>query len=102
MKIAFSSIPQTISFFSASSLKWQLEGKGGTRYRNGQEGYKSRGRPGYNIIRRQMAYSSKKDYKPINDKAIIPLTLLQINNQLTEDSIFDGQSFYTLSIVGRL
>ena len=49
-----------------------------------------------------MAYSGKKDYKPINDKAIIPLTLLQINNQLTEDSIFDGQSFYTLSIVGRL
>jgi len=49
-----------------------------------------------------MAYSGKKDYKPINDKAIIPLTLQQINNQLAEDSIFDGQSFYTISIVGRL
>ena len=49
-----------------------------------------------------MAYSGKKDYKPINDKAIIPLTLVQINNQLTEDSIFDGQSFYTISITGRL
>ena len=57
----------------------------------------------YNInIKRQMAYSGKKDYKPINDKAIIPLTLNQINQHLTEDSIFDGQSFYTLSIVGRL
>lgn len=49
-----------------------------------------------------MAYSQKKDYKPVNDKAIIPLTLYQINNQLLEDSTFDGQSFYTLSIVGRL
>lgn len=49
-----------------------------------------------------MAYSAKKEYKPVNDKAIIPLTLHQINHQLTEDSIFDGQSFYTLSIVGRL
>lgn len=49
-----------------------------------------------------MQYSAKKEYKPINDKALIPLTLYQITNQLTEDSTFDGQSFYTLSIVGRL
>lgn len=49
-----------------------------------------------------MAYSAKKDYKPVNDKAIIPLTLYQINNQLVEDSTFEGQSFYTVSIVGRL
>jgi hypothetical protein len=47
-------------------------------------------------------YSNKKDYKPVNDKAIIPLTLFQINNALVEDSTFDGQSFYTISIVGRL
>lgn len=53
----------------------------------------------------QTAYSAKKDprdYKPVNDKAIIPVTLHQINHQLTEDSTFEGQSFYTLSIVGRL
>lgn len=49
-----------------------------------------------------MSYSQKKDYKPVNDKAIIPLTLHQINHQLLEDSTFDGQSFYTLSVVGRL
>jgi len=29
-----------------------------------------------------MAYSAKKDYKPVNDKAILPLTLYQINHQL--------------------
>jgi hypothetical protein len=49
-----------------------------------------------------MAYSAKKEYKPINDKALIPLTLYQINNLLLEDSTFDGQPFYTVSIVGRL
>lgn len=49
-----------------------------------------------------MTYSVKKDYKPVSDKAIIPLTLYQINHQLKEDSTFDGQSFYTISIVGRL
>lgn len=30
-----------------------------------------------------MAYSAKKEYKSVNDKAIIPLTLHQINHQLT-------------------
>lgn len=50
----------------------------------------------------QNQYSAKKEYKPVNDKAIIPLTLYQINEQLKEDSTFDGQSFNTLSIVGRL
>jgi hypothetical protein len=49
-----------------------------------------------------MTYSAKKEYKPVSDKAIIPLTLYQINTQLIEDSTFDGQSFYTLSVVGRL
>jgi len=49
-----------------------------------------------------MAYSAKKEYKSVSDKAIVPLTLHQINNKLSEDSIFDGQSFNTLSIVGRL
>jgi hypothetical protein len=49
-----------------------------------------------------MAFSNKKEYKPINDKAIVPLTLYQINNLLSEDSTFEGQSFYTVSIVGRL
>ena len=49
-----------------------------------------------------MTYSAKKDYKPVSDKAILPLTVHQINNQLLEDSTFDGQSFYTVSIVGRL
>lgn len=52
-----------------------------------------------------MAYSAKKDYKdfkPVNDKAIIPVTLYQVNHQLQEDSTFEGQSFYTLSVVGRL
>jgi hypothetical protein len=29
-----------------------------------------------------MAYSAKKDYKAVNDKAIIPLTLYQLNTQL--------------------
>ena len=48
------------------------------------------------------AYSSKKEYKPVNDRAIIPLTLHQLNNELVDDSIFEGQSFYTVSIVGRL
>jgi hypothetical protein len=48
------------------------------------------------------AYSSKKEYKPVNDRAIIPLTLYQLNNQLTDDSQFEGQNFYTVSIVGRL
>jgi len=47
-------------------------------------------------------YSNKKEYKPVNDKAIIPLTLFQINNTLVEDSTFDGQNFYAVSIVGRL
>lgn len=49
-----------------------------------------------------MTYSAKKEHKPVSDKAIIPLTLYQINTQLVEDSTFDGQSFYTVSIVGRL
>jgi hypothetical protein len=49
-----------------------------------------------------MQYSSKKEYKPVNDRAIIPLTLFQLNNHLTDDSTFEGQSFYTVSIVGRL
>jgi hypothetical protein len=49
-----------------------------------------------------MAYSVKKDYKPVSDKALIPLTLYQISHHLKEDSTFDGQSFYTISIVGRL
>ena len=49
-----------------------------------------------------MAYLAKKDYKPVSDKAIVPLTLYQMNHHLKEDSTFDGQSFYTLSVVGRL
>ena len=52
-----------------------------------------------------MAYSAKKDikdFKPVNDKAIIPVTLHQVRHQLQEDSTFEGQSFYTLSVVGRL
>jgi hypothetical protein len=49
-----------------------------------------------------MNYSAKKEYKPVSDRAIIPLTVYQINHHLTEDSTFDGQSFYTISIVGRL
>jgi hypothetical protein len=49
-----------------------------------------------------MTYSAKKEYKSVSDKAIIPLTLYQINNQLMEDSTFDGQSFYTVSVVARL
>lgn len=48
------------------------------------------------------AMNSRKDYKPVNDKAIIPLTLYQLNHELQEDSTFDGQSFYTVSMVGRL
>lgn len=47
-------------------------------------------------------YSGKKEYKPVNDKAIIPLTIHQITTELKEDSVFDGQNFYTISIVGRL
>lgn len=47
-------------------------------------------------------YSNKKQYKPVNDKAIIPLTIHQINTQLKDDSNFDNQNFYTISIVGRL
>lgn len=35
-----------------------------------------------------MQYSSKKEYKPVNDRAIIPLTLFQLNNHLTDDSTF--------------
>jgi hypothetical protein len=46
--------------------------------------------------------SNKKEYKPVNDKAIIPLTVHQIQNDLKDDSVFDGQNFYTISIVGRL
>jgi len=49
-----------------------------------------------------MTYSNKKEYKPVNDRAIIPLTLYQLNNQVTDDSQFEGQNFYTVSIVGRL
>ena len=49
-----------------------------------------------------MYSANKKEYKPINDKAIIPLTIHQITKQLKEDSVFDGQNFYTISIVGRL
>ncbi len=49
-----------------------------------------------------MQYSTKKEYKPVNDRAIIPLTLHQLNSQLTDDSTFEGQSFYTVSILGRL
>jgi hypothetical protein len=49
-----------------------------------------------------MAYSAKKEYKPVNDRAIIPLTLLQLNNELKDDTAFEGQDFYTVSILGRL
>ena len=52
-----------------------------------------------------MAYMAKKDiknFKPVDEKAIIPVTLNQIIHQLQEDSTFEGQYFYSLSIVGRL
>jgi hypothetical protein len=38
----------------------------------------------------------------VNDKAIIPLTIHQLLCDLKEDSSFDGQNFYTISIVARL
>ncbi len=47
-------------------------------------------------------YSTKKEYKPVNHKAIIPLTIHQINHDLKDDASFDNQEFYTISIVGRL
>lgn len=31
---------------------------------------------------------AKKEYKPINDKAIIPMAIHQVTEELREDSIF--------------
>jgi hypothetical protein len=46
--------------------------------------------------------SEKKDQKPVTDKAIIPMTISQILNELKEDCVFEGQNFHTISILGRL
>ena len=46
--------------------------------------------------------SERKEQKPVNDKAIIPMTINQIQQQLNDDSQFQGQNFHTISIVGRL
>ena len=35
-----------------------------------------------------MAYSAKKEYKPVNNRAIVPLTLHQLNSELNDDSAF--------------
>lgn len=46
--------------------------------------------------------SERKEQKPVNDKAIIPMTIHQIRTQLKEDTSFQGQNFHTISIIGRL
>lgn len=46
--------------------------------------------------------SERKEQKPVNDKAIIPMTIHQIKTQLKDDTNFQGQNFHTLSIIGRL
>lgn len=46
--------------------------------------------------------SEKKEQRPVNDKAIIPMTIHQIRSQLRDDSTFENQNFHTVSIVGRL
>ena len=46
--------------------------------------------------------SERKEQKPVNDKAIIPMTINQITNSLKDDSMFEGQHFHTISILGRL
>ena len=56
----------------------------------------------YYYIPAKIMMSERKEQKPVNDKAIIPMTIHQIQNQLKDDSQFQGQNFHTISIVGRL
>ena len=56
----------------------------------------------YYYIPAKIMMSERKEQKPVNDKAIIPMTINQIQNQLKDDSQFQGQNFHTISIVGRL
>ena len=47
-------------------------------------------------------YSEKKDRHPVSDKAIVPMTIHQINTILKDDSMIENQHFHTISIIGRM